>query len=82
MLVDTDKAKERLRRGGASEELAGSMIDVLRMLDEEVQEKLATKEDLKLMEERLKRELTATMHRTVWSGVAVLAALMTLFNYI
>ncbi len=78
VLIDTEKAKERLRQGGASEELAGGMVDVLRMLDEEVQQKLATKEDLKLMEERL----TTKLYRTVWGGVAVLAALMTLFNYI
>ncbi len=78
MLIDTERAKQTLTSAGIPEEHASAYLDVVRMIDEEARAKLVTKDDLKLTEERLRRQ----MIRTVWGGVAALAALMTLFNFL
>ncbi len=75
MLIDTDKAKQRLRQGGVAEEQAGAIIDLWRMSEEHV----ATKQDIALLRrdmEAFEERLTQRIYRAALTVVGInLAAL-------
>ncbi|QLA16296.1 hypothetical protein [Desulfolutivibrio sulfoxidireducens] len=67
---DTKKLEKAL-----GEEAAGVLIGILEKHDEEAKRELATKQDLRELELRLKHDLTIRMGALLAASVAVIAAL-------
>lgn len=74
MLIDTLQASERLKEGDFDEERARAIVDLWRMGSARV----ATKEDLELMEIRLNRNV----HNWVAGVGGMIALLMAIFEFI
>lgn len=72
-MLDTLQAAETLRGAGLSKKVVDAHVEVLR---EVIDDKLATKEDLMLLEQRL----TIRMYTAQLALFGALAAFMKLFN--
>lgn len=71
LLFDDTKRLEK----ALGEEAAGVLIGILEKRDEEAKRELATKQDLRELELRLKHDLTVRMGALLTAAVAVIAAL-------
>lgn len=67
---DTKKLEKAL-----GEEAAGVLINILEKQDKESKQELATKQDLRELELRLKQDLTVRMGALLAATVAIIAAL-------
>ncbi len=64
MVIDTEKARERLLEGGMTQSQVAAQLDVLRMFEEGAKARLATKEDINDLEMAVK-ELKMTVEKDV-----------------
>jgi len=71
LLFDDSKKLEK----ALGEEAAGVLIGILEKQDEAAKRELATKQDLREMELRLKQDLTVRMGALLAAAVGVIAAL-------
>ena len=72
LAIDTLKLAEDLKEGGFDEKQTTTLVDLGRTLSDQALEKVATKEDLKALEERVNlkfdgvaKDMTALEHRMV-----------------
>ena len=88
-MFDAREAAQRLRSAGASDELAGVIVELMK----EQADQAVTKEhlddrfellgkELELMEERLRNDLGGQVRTWVAAGTGIIALLMTLFEFI
>ena len=63
LAIDTLKLSEDLKKGGFTEEQTATLVDLGRDLSNQALEKVATKDDLKALEERMDEKLETLEER-------------------
>ena len=78
LAYDTLESAKRLKAAGADDVLAEAVAVEIKLARQDLIETLATKEDLKQLELRLKYDLTLRLGGMLAAGIGIVAALVKL----